>query len=238
MQYNSEATNQDLVSLLNDLTGMDNNVYPLTAKTRDMNRANRQIWSWIHEAYGGWLYDDSNGTDFPTALTTLTSAQKDYTLPSSALTVRGVEIMLNGSTVWQKLFPKTEEQIREIMAEKQFESTSAVPLYYTPYANSFKIYPASNYTQASSLRISYDRGSSAFTTTDTTKTPGFASEFHEAVAVGGGFYFSTYKTIPQKNDLTVQWQDYEKRIKSYYGKRYKELFPSRMTVRDYVSENQ
>ena len=58
MIYNGDTNNQDLVSLLNDLTGMDNNVYTLNAKTRDTNTANRTIWSWIHEAYGGWFRTD------------------------------------------------------------------------------------------------------------------------------------------------------------------------------------
>lgn len=238
MVFNSEANNQDLVSLLNDLTGMDNNVYTLNAKTRDMNTANRTIWSWIHEAYGGWLYDDSNSTDFPTATATLTSGQQDYTTPSEALTIRGVEVKLNGSTVWQKLRPMTEEQIREIMAEKQFMSTSSQPMYYTVYGNSFKLYPAPNYTQSASLRVSYDRGSSAFTPTDTTKTPGFASEFHDAVAIGAGAMFAKYKSIPQKNDLELEWQKCEKKIKSYYSQRWAELFPARISVNDVVREYQ
>lgn len=236
MVFNSNSDNQDLVSLLNDLTGADNNIYPLVAKTRDMNMANRIIWTWIHEAYGGWLYDDGNNTlDFPTAKTTLTTDQKDYQLPSDALTVRGVEVK-NQSGVWEKLQPITEEAIRERQAELEFMDVSSQPMYYTPYANSIRIYPASNYTQAASLRVSYDRGTTAFASTDTTKTPGFASEFHEAVAIGGAVFYSMYKTIPQKNDMVALWKDYEKRIKAYYSARYKEMFPPRMYVNDALKE--
>lgn len=239
MVFNSEANNQDLVSLLNDLTGMDNNVYTLNAKTRDMNTANRTIWSWIHEAYGGWMYDDSNNTtDFPTATAALVSSQRDYGLPSDALTVRGVEVKLNGSTVWQKLKPVTEEQIRDIMSEKQWMSTASQPMYYTAYSNSVRIYPAANYAQSASLRISYDRGTTSFTPSDTTKTPGFASEFHDAVAYGAGAMFAKYKGLPQKNDLDLEWQRWEKKIKSYYSQRWAEMFPARLTVTDSVREYQ
>lgn len=237
MQYNSETTNQDLVSLLNDLTGMSDTVYPLTAKTRDINTALRTIWSWIHEAYGGWQYDDSNSTDFPTATTALVSGQQDYTIPTDALSIRGVEVLLNGSTVWQILSPLTNDQIRDVMAEKQFMSTSSQPMYYVPYGNSIKLYPAPNYSQASSLRVAYDRGMSAFSTTDTTKTPGFASEFHEAVAFGAATIFSIYKGLPQADRLELKWRDYEKRIKDYYSSKYAQLFPSRIKVRDYTKEN-
>lgn len=239
MQYNSEANNQDLVSVLNDYTGQDNNSYDLNKKTRNMNAANREIWTWIHEAYGGWMYDDANNTlDFPTATTGLVTNQKDYSLPSSALTVRGVEVMLNGSNVWTRLFPKTEEEIRDdIMAEKQFMNVSSQPRFYVAYANSIKLYPASNYSQAASLRVSYERETVAFTPSSTTQTPGFASLFHEAVAVGAATKYAGYKTLANKNDIMAEWKDYKDRITKYYQSRYQQLFPPRWTVKDAVQES-
>jgi hypothetical protein len=237
MQYNSHATNQDLVSLLNDLTGMDSNVYPLVAKTRDMNKASKDIWTWIFSAYGGWEYDDSNNTsDFPASKATLTSGQKDYALPSDALTVRAVEVLQGG--VWYELSPATEEQIRQVQAEPEFLKVSSRPRYYVPYANSVKLYPAPDYTAASSLRVSFDRGSTDFASTDTTKTPGFSSQFHEAVAYGAAVQFCTYKQLPQLQALGQVWQDYKQRIIDFYSSRYQQLFPPRMTVNDQVQEYQ
>ena len=236
MQYNSHATNQDLVSYLNDLTGMDNNVYSLEAKTRDLNRANRTIWTWIHEAFGGWQYDDKNNTsDFPSARANLVANQVDYAIPSEALTVIGVEI-LNQSGVWERLRALTIEQIQDRQAEAEFMDVPSQPKWYRATANSIKIYPASNYSQSASIRIIYDRETSAFVTTDTTKTPGFDSVFHEAVAIGAGAFFSSYKTIPQMQSLQGQWLDYEKRIKEHYSSRYKQMFPPRITVRDSTQE--
>lgn len=238
MVYNSEANNQDLVSLLNDLTGMDNNVYNLQAKTRDMNRANRAIWTWIHEAYGGWQYDDKNNTsDFPTAKADLVANQVDYSIPTEANTVIGVEIK-NQSGVWGKLKQLTVEQIQDRQAEAEFMDVPSQPQYYRLMGNSVKIYPASNYAQTASIRVLYDRETNSFVPSDTTKTPGFDSVFHEAVAIGGGAYFSSYKTIPQMATLQGQWLDYEKRIKEHYSSRFKQLFPPRITVRDSVREYQ
>lgn len=238
MQYNSQSDSQDLVSLLNDLTGMDNNVYPLVSKTRDMNTSNRTIWTWIHEAYGGWLYDDSNNTtDFPTATAALVSGQRDYTLPSDLLSVKGLEVKTQGG-VWQELVPLTEEQIRDHMSEKEFMITASQPMYYTPYANSVRIYPAANYAQSASIRVSYDRGSTSFVSTDTTKSPGFASQFHDAVAFGAAVTYGMYKNLPQLKGLELKWQDFENRIKKYYGMRWAEMFPARITVEDYTRESQ
>lgn len=246
MQYNGNSDEQDLVSLLNDLTGMDNNVYTLKAKTRDMNTANRIIWQWIHEAYGGWLYDDANNTlDFPTATANVVANQRDYTLPSDALTVKGIEIKTTGN-IWQELQHVTEEYIRDFMSEKQFMITASQPMYYTAYANSVRIYPATNYAQTSSIRISYDRGATNFTSTDTMKTPGFVSQFHDAVAYGAGVSFAKYKTLPQRQTLQEDWDGdaartgksggWKKLIQDFYHSRWEDDFPTRITVRDAVRE--
>ena len=240
MQWNNDANDQDLVHVMNDWSGMDDNIWTLKAKCRDANMANREIWSWIHEAYGGWMYDDGNNTtDFPTATATLVADQKDYQLPSSALTVRGVEIQLNSNNVWTRLFPKTEEEIRDdIMAEGQFMRVSSQPRYYTAYGNSIRIYPPANYTKAGAIRVSYERETVAFTPTgNDTRTPGFAPQFHEAVGIGAVKNFSKYKTISQKNDVITEWADYKDRITKFYQSRWKQMFPTNMSVKDAVQES-
>lgn len=244
--FNGDADEQDIVHLMNDLVGTDENVYPLKAKARDCNTVSRQIWAWIHEAYGGWEYDDSNNTtDFPAARTSLVASQQDYGIPSDGLTLRGVEVKNAGGT-WFPLIPTTEEQIRDRMAEAQFMSTPSMPTFYVPLANSIKLYPAPNYSQAASLRVTYDRGVTAFASTDTTKAPGFASQFHEAVPYGGALQFAKYKTLPQaggilrngaRTGLLGDFYDYEQRIKQFYRSRYQQMFPGRMTVRDAILDN-
>lgn len=246
MIFNGDPNNQDLVSLLNDITNMDDLEYPLINKVRDMNQVLKDIWCWIHEAYGGWMYDDANNTlDFPSATASLVANQRDYSIPSDALTVRGLEVKTQNGGVWQKLTPATEEQIRDIMAEKQFMITPSMPIYYVPYANSFKIYPAANYNQASSIRVSYERGATYFTPTDTSKAPGFNVLFHEAVSWGAAALFGARKGLAGAQSSVVRgkivpskWDQkmsaYEQRIKSFYSARYKQLFPERITVSDEV----
>lgn len=241
MVYNANSDSQDIVSLLNDYTGnyddTNHNVFPLKQKTRYANQALKHIWSWIFDAYGGWQFDDSNNTtNFPVSTTSLVANQKDYTLPSEALTVVGVEIKDEGG-VWKELHPLTEPEIRDFTSEKEFMDTPSVPEYYYPYANSIRLYPAPDYSQTASIRVAYDRGSVLFASTDTTQTPGFASEFHEAIAVGGAMFWCISKDLQRKNDLMVIWQDYEKRIKEFYSRRYLKLFPPKFKVYDSVKEN-
>lgn len=231
MQYNSHATNQDIVTMAEKLVSANSVSFPIKEKTLYANQACRLIWSWIHEAYGGWLYDDSNNTDFPEATTTITSGQTDYALPTEASFIQGVSVK-NTDGVWHKLQPITLEQIQEIEAESEFMKTSSIPRYYRLLAKSIKLYPPSNFTQSASLKIHEAREISGFSTTDTTKTPGFDSQYHEAVPTYMALQYAKINGLPNKNDLMQDWLIYEKTIKSDYRRRFAELFPARITVRD------
>ena len=237
MQYNSGADEQDIVSLTNDLANTDNVVYPLVQKTRAANKTLRKIWSWIFEAYGGWIYDDSNNTDFPIATTQIVSSQQDYSIPSEALIVNDLEVK-DASGNWCDLIPITSEEIDKLQAEKEFFKTNGLPIYYLLIGGSFKLFPTPNYTQAASLRISFDRGATTFTSGDTTKTPGFVSQFHDAVAVGMALEWAREKGL---NDLLqglyADWRRYELDIKKFYTVRYYEKYPKRIKVLDVVREN-
>ena len=237
--YNSNADGQDLFTLTDDLVNTDSTQYPVKAKARAFNKALKDIWTWIFFSYGGWQYDDTNQTDITdlvSTTSTLTADQTYYAIPSEALSVKAVEVKDTGG-VWHALQPITEEEIRDNGAIGEFYKTSATPKYYLAHGDIIKIYPASNWTQASSFKVFYDRGSVQIASTATSTSPGFASEFHEAVAVSAALTFAKRKGLPQVNALAADWQDYERRIKKYYTQRYAERFPARVTVRDALQEN-
>lgn len=247
MQYNSNATGQDIVTM-SEKKSLSNSVsFPIAEKTLYANEGSKIIWGWIHEAYGGWAFDDSNQTDFPEATTQLTSGQVDYLLPVDADAIKGVSIKNQGA-VWYDLEPITLEQIQDQgFSEAQFMNVASTPIYYRLLGNSVKIYPAANYTQAASLKIWENREILLFTTTDTTKTPGWITAFHEALATYMALQYARINGTPQaggilrggfKTGLNAEWSEWEMRIKKYYSRRFAEMFPPRITVRDYTRENQ
>lgn len=247
MVFNSNATSQDIVTMAEKLCKANSTSFPIAEKVLYANEGSKMIWSWIHEVYGGWAFDDSNQTDFPEATTTLTASQVDYSLPVDINFIKGVSVK-DTSGVWYHLNPITLEQIQDMgFSESQFLNVVSSPRYYRLLGNSMKIYPAANYSQASSLKIWEDRDILLFTTTDTTKTPGFATPYHEAVAVYMALQYATINSLPQaggimrggfKTGLLARWSDYETRIKSDYSRRFAEMFPARITVTDAVAENQ
>jgi hypothetical protein len=237
MQFNSETNSQDIVSMADDLAKSNSVSFPIAKKVLYANQAVRIIKSWIGEAYGGWIYDDSNKTDLPEATATLVSGQTNYTLPIDASAVQGISCKDQGGE-WYKLQPITLEQIQDRgIAESQFESTNSQPIYYRLLGNSFKTYPASNYTQASSIKLHETRDISQFTVTDTTNTPGFDYRYHEAVPT---FMALQFKKIngEDSRSLMDDWLRYEVMIKKDFSKRLAELFPARIKVADALLDYQ
>lgn len=235
MQFNSDSDNQDLISLTRDLTNTDSAGYPLQAITRAMNMRFREIWSTIFDAYGGWTFDDSNQTNLPEATTALVSGTGTYAIPTGASYVKGVEIKNTGG-VWFQLYPITLEQIKEETAEGYYFSVQAQPLYYRIIGTTIKLYPPPNFSQADSLKVFYTRDISQFASTDTTKVPGIESQFHELLAYGAALSFAERKTSDNTQSLFGEWQSGLKRMRDFYSRRFNEMFPARITVRDAVRE--
>lgn len=223
MVYNGHATNQDIVSTISDHTGAHKTV-DIEAITRAANEADRLIWSWIFSSYEGWEYDDGNQTDLPSAKAHLTAGQNKYTIPEDALVVKKVSFKGEDGT-WTDLDPITSEDIATREAESEFEDTNGLPRYYRLRANVVEVYPAPNFTQVRSLRMQFGRGSVGFTTTDTTKTPGYASEFHGATSTGAAVIMAPDRGLRNQASLETRWANYETAIKQYYKARFEELNP-------------
>lgn len=239
MVFNGDSNGQDLCTLADDMVNTTVSLYPLAEKARAANKTNRMVWVMIFDAYGGWQYDDSNNTtDFPIALASLNVGQADYDLPPTAITVRDVEILPSStSTVYQKLIEITQENITELgLSEASLFTSTGVPRYYRPIGSSIKLYPAPNYTISSGLRATFDRGSTAFLPTDTTKQPGFAPEFHEVISVGMALEYARRNALSAVQDIQADMNGFISRIKAYYNARFQEKFPGRLNVFDATSE--
>lgn len=236
MQFNSHATGQDIVSLSNTLCRQSNTTFPLAAKTLHANAAGRLILGEIHDAYGGWRYDDRNQTDLPVATSNLVSGQSNYALPNDSVGLAAVFVQNENDSEWTKLDPLAFEEIPG--AEPDFEDTDANPRYYRVLNNSLILYPASSYSKASALQIEYDRDISAFATTDTTKSPGFDPMFHEAIPCYVALQFAKTNQLPMKDELAADWENWLAKIRAHYARKWRDQYParfkSRLPINDYL----
>lgn len=184
MQFNSHASNFDIVSDTKYWCGIpttDSTKYPIADITRNANLALDRVVSLIQESDNIWEWDDQNETDLPIAKTTLVAEQQDYGLAVTHLKIHRVRIK-DSAGEWVTLTPIN----RRDLTDAKLTQTSGTPLQYDKMGNSVFLYPkpsATGVTLASGLEIQFQRGASYFTTSDTTKTPGFASPFHRLVSL-------------------------------------------------------
>jgi len=195
------------------------------------NDNSSRIWHLIFSATGNWQYDDSNFTDLPMATTDLVSGTARYALPSEALTIQRVELM-DSNGEWYELKPLTKEMIG--MAVDEFLEEDAQPEYYTLVNNTIELFAAPNYNSTNGLKVYFDREISSFATSDTTKTPGFASPYHQLLPIKMAISWYGVKQ-PQSATLQVlklDEQRLEAELKQYYGMRFKDLKPRISRMRE------
>lgn len=180
-----------------NLTDIRNKVYFLTSSNIssfpdanlviEANNALDRVTSLIMQSDGRWEWDDENNTDLPIATTSLVAGQQDYSLAITHLQITRVEIQDNSSTPkWHKLVPIDQKDAFQQAITPGVAATYGFPTYYDKLGNSLFLYGpglegAPNYSQAASLKVYFKRPPSYFVTSDTTKSPGFNSLYHELI---------------------------------------------------------
>lgn len=227
MMFNDTTNNTGLIQYYELKTNLGlGTVSGETSKLQEatlyMNNGLSKIWSSIFNTTGNWIYDDSNYTDLPQATATLTSGQSTYALPSSALTVKRLEVKSETGD-YKPLKPISLEDINWSVDE--FFEDDAEPQYYRLVDNTIEIFPASNYTISAGLKIYFDRSSVTFSSDDTTQSPGFASEFHYLVALWASY---EWKSIHLPGEAKIDFETFTlgtQELEKYFGKRFKDKKP-------------
>jgi len=181
-------TFSDICNKVYFLTSTNAASFPIAQITLEANNALDRISSLIMQSDARWQWDDSNNTDLPIATTALVSGQQDYTLAVAHLDILRVEIQgTNGG--WSKLQPFDQSDLYS-RSLTDFMKTPGAPKYYDKSGASVFLYPPSNYTQAASLKIWFQRGPIYFATTDTSKTPGINVLYHDLIPLWVAYNFA------------------------------------------------
>jgi hypothetical protein len=229
MQYSDTTTKQGLVQDISFLLGVDLNNYTIEDRTRNMNERFRMVWQMIFESYGGMKFQDDNANATPYGDVNVSSGVGTGSIPTGALTVREAQLK-DSSGVYHPLVCITEQEYFKMGADASWNNQTGFPSYIMFYEDTWKLLPAPNYTLASALRIYFDADISVFTTADTTKVPGFASPFHRMLSIGAALDYALSRKMQDKVVyLQNLWNDYEKRLRDFYSKRYIARFPGRIT---------
>jgi glutaredoxin-related protein len=231
MEYSNTTALSGIIQEEERLTGLgyaniSGNTQNLKEFTSLNNIVSHRIWHTIFTSNGNWQYDDSNKTDLPSGATSLISGTSKYATPSDALTVKRIELK-DAAGEWFRAIPITLE---EIQTKGDFMTDSGNPRYYTLVNATVELFPTPNYASTNGLKVFYDRDCVEFATTDTTKTPGFASPYHSIIPVAVAIEWlktklnSTFAQT-QLNYLMADYVKLEKNLKEFYSLRFKDKKP-------------
>jgi VCBS repeat-containing protein len=204
------------------ISGDDDQLKHFTAR---VNEVGNRVWHLIFNATGTWQYDDSNNSDLPQATTNLISGTAKYALPATALTVKRIEVKDEAGN-WYVL-KQLPEYLITTEGIDEFMKNDAQPMYYRLTDDTIEIFPASNYASTNGLKVYFDRGPATFATSDTTKTPGFASPYHEIIPIWVTIDWLTIKN-PTSSSLPIlanKLNQLKIDISNYYSKRNKDYKP-------------
>lgn len=193
--------------------------------TQSLNNWYQKIVTMILASQDEWDFDDLNYSDYPIGTTALVAGQRDYDLPASLklLRIKRADVTYDG-TNWRRVEPLDINEVSFGVGNASLEDDNFAKdkPFYDLKSNTIWLYPradATDVANGATLRIEFAREVDVFTTSDTTQEPGIDEPFHEMIALGASFDFASIKTLPNKNDIWTMLQDFEARLKQYYGKK-------------------
>lgn len=185
--------------------------------TESVNSAFDRVTTLIRQAEGRWQWVDTNTTTLNYALTATVADQQDYTLDSTHYTIERIEVKDTAGN-WTKLVPIDQADIYN-QSLTDFLSGSGVPQFYDKVGTSLMLYPMPSYAQAASIKVYYLTGPSYFTTSDTTKTPGFNPLFHRLLPLWAAYDYCFIKGVAKMAELEKKIAEMEGDLMEFYSHR-------------------
>lgn len=223
----------EILNLIQRQTGTQNSTtssYPTADKTTDVNNTLNKFMLLAMQSEGTWQVDDTNQTDYPVITTNLVASQQDYSFTTDGSTpanqildIYRVECA-DSTGIFRQLKPLDQSELSGI-ALSEFMKTAGEPVYYDKTANGIFLYPKSNHSTASGLKIYVNRSPVYFTSGDVstgTKKAGIPWVFHEYLALRPSYYYCLQSGMPQATALGNEMLRMEESIGDYYARRTKD----------------
>lgn len=231
LAFSNTTTKNGLIQLCERNCGFNDgeisgNSTLLARFTGDLNIALDKTLATIFEVGGTWQFDDSNHTDYPIITSTITSGQRDYPFTSDEqgnLILDVYKVLVADSSGDFRELIKYDQQSDAPFSYWDGNNTTGLPVSYDKTANAIFLDPIPNYTRASSLKVYINREGSYFSTSDTTKKPGFAGLFHPYLALHASYNYCMRNQKAVKNDLKNEMLEMEQGIRNHYKAREKDV---------------
>jgi hypothetical protein len=211
-----------------DVGGIANNTQRKSDFTADINMAVSDTVHEIFDAGGTWQYDDTSHTDYPIIRTNIISGQRDYSFLTDEqgnLILDIYKIVVTGKDgIKRELDPVDVSTPKaDVASFIDGQNSTGQPTRYDKLANGIFLDPIPDYAVTNGLEVYINRESISFTTSDSTKKPGFAGTYHEIIALIPSYKYARNKGLSNLARLEKDIIEMKNRIKSYYGKRERDI---------------
>jgi len=194
----------------------DTTTYPIEDLVLNANFALDRATNLILRSDARWKWDDTNRSDLSIGTQSIVSGQQDYSITVSHLKILKLRIKDSAGN-WISISPTSRNEL----TDAQIVATGT-PTQYEKIGNSVFLFPTPNYSSTDGLEIQFQRGASYFTISDTTKQPGFASDFHRLVSLYASLDYLTVNGMIQRatmvqNRITAMEQELLERYSQRSG---------------------
>lgn len=146
--------------------------------TRSANSALDRVVALILRADKTWQWNDNNlSTELIDTSTALVSGTQKYAISVNWLKIARVRAKDSGGN-WVTL----EKVDRKQLTDSQL-AASGTPYAYDLLGGYIYLFNIPNYASTGGLEVQFQRGADYFVVADTTKVPGFASQFHRLISM-------------------------------------------------------
>lgn len=203
-----------------------NNTQRKSDFTNDINIALDDAFSIIFKSAGTWQFDDISHSDYPIIKTNLVSGQRDYTFTtdgSGNVILDIYKVIIKTPTGdWKDISP-VDRNIANSSVLSFEGATQGTPTQYDKLSNGIFLDLIPNYNSTDGLQVFINREGSYFSTSDTTKKPGFAGLFHEYLALVPAYKYARDKQLKNVNLLERDVKEMEEKISKYYATRERDI---------------
>lgn len=190
--------------------------------TRSANNALDRILALILRADNTWEFNDANlSTELLDITTAIVSGTQTYAISTSWLKIKRVRVKdANGN--WITLRPIDRDEA----SDSQLSETGT-PYAYFKLGSYIYLVGTPTYSSTGGLEVQFQRGADYFVVGDTTKAPGFASQFHRLISLYAALDYVEANDIPNRdakirNRITAM----EAELQQHYADRDRDDRPS------------
>lgn len=218
------VTFNNLVSLTDSNVKSNSISYPIAEKVLDFNLAIDKVFGIIFQNSKTWQFDDTNHTDYPFIMTDLASGIRDYPFVTDEqgnliLDIYKVMVKISATGLYQEIKPVDQESEEYTEGFWNGQNLTGIPTKYDKTANGIFLDCIPSYNATDGLKVFINREGSYFTTSDTTKKPGFAGLFHEYLALFGSYQYARRNGLKNQETFKRDMLEMENQIEVYYSNR-------------------